>query len=932
MIMNRFLIIIAYLFLCVEMHAQKSLHHVQGYVLDYSTGENLDHVTVRLLTSDSILLSTTKTVNISTYEGNKGAYIFKVKNTGKYIIEATCIGYDTAYTNFEIKSWRQESVFPKNIRIKKKSQLVNEVIITGTKLKMVYSGDTLIYNADAFKVPEGSMLNALVRELPGARIDAKGRIFINGNYVESILLNGKDFFRGDPRIALSHLPAYTVNKIKSYYRENMLNSNQRQLVMDVWLKKEYSHNVIGQNITSAGDYKRFLQKDMFLRFSDISRSMGFLNLNNINDNQTVSYDAEWNSEGTILGKQRTNMGGFLYQYMLDERSYILSENTYTGENNLKESLSNRQNFLGNGSVSTKMVDLYEKNDRTWYSHTTMELANLNMACLNALSLDLELKYKNEKNNKDNTFYTYKSDSTINWRSTNGIGNNEELFLKTKIIASKSFLVDNLIFKTTVNYHKKQTRDFSKVQSFFEATELTDYRHTYHNTYNTELKYETNLSYDYRWPGYVLSPYINYSYSFFKTNNKWYRLDYLGYENNINVDFLPVSSYELDEIMDLNNSYLYDKSTNDATFGIYFRKRGIAENGIQLWLPIRYTHHTLDEHLLKPISLKRKAVFFEPSITLQHETTISQRYKCKLKFSSSLISKIPDLSKMRNYIDDSDPFFHQEGNSNLRNTQIMNISGETKIRDKNNSQSMNVELQYKRTFNAIISSYIFNQDKGVVTYYPENVNGNWQLKSAIGYNGFWGRKKQFSIDNNLQHTLKRSVDIMLYENDLSPLFTRFYDSSVSENLKINYKISSWIQAGIKMNLKWSHATGNEDAFHTINATDYSFGLSSIIDLPFKVQLNTDLTNYSHKGYRIEAMNTNETIWNATASKKMWKGKWLVSAKFYDILGEVSNKYFYIDSQGRTETYVNTISHYFMISMTYNFQIKPQKKQNSTDNNE
>lgn len=81
---------------------------------------------------------------------------------------------------------------------------------------MVMKGDTIVYNADAFNLAEGSMLDALISRLPNTTLTKDGEIYVNGKYVQSLLVNGQEFFAGNPKLALENLPSYTVNKVKVY--------------------------------------------------------------------------------------------------------------------------------------------------------------------------------------------------------------------------------------------------------------------------------------------------------------------------------------------------------------------------------------------------------------------------------------------------------------------------------------------------------------------------------------------------------------------------------------------------------------------------------------------------------------------------------------------------------------------------------------------
>ena len=114
-----------------------------------------------------------------------------------------------------------------------------------TKVKMVYKGDTIIYNADAFNVPEGSMLDGLIKQLPGVELKDNGEIFVNGKKIENLTLNGADFFKGKNKMMLENLPYYTVKNVQVYDKQTPKSKfeghdvEQKEYTMDVVLKKEY---------------------------------------------------------------------------------------------------------------------------------------------------------------------------------------------------------------------------------------------------------------------------------------------------------------------------------------------------------------------------------------------------------------------------------------------------------------------------------------------------------------------------------------------------------------------------------------------------------------------------------------------------------------------------------------------------------------------
>ena len=227
----------------ISMYGTDYNHNVQGSIVDNFTNKGLDSVLVTLMANDSTMLSTCMS-------DEEGSYMFEISKTGKYIIKAERKGYETSYMNCELRSQREFFVAVNCIRMDKVYQL-REVTVTSTKIKMVMRGDTIVYNADAFNLPEGSMLDALVSKLPGAKLTKDGEIFVNGKKIESLLVNGNGFFAGNPRVALDNLPAYTVNKIKVYNQDGAASRimgrdmGDRSYVMDVRLKKEYSTGYLG---------------------------------------------------------------------------------------------------------------------------------------------------------------------------------------------------------------------------------------------------------------------------------------------------------------------------------------------------------------------------------------------------------------------------------------------------------------------------------------------------------------------------------------------------------------------------------------------------------------------------------------------------------------------------------------------------------------
>ena len=210
------------LIISANLYSQTDIK-VSLQVANTFTGELIENGKCELLSPDSTFLANGKW-NYSTMDGVRtgSSASAVVPCNGNYIFRLSHEDYDTLYFPLEVKVAKKA----KHLRLgetayMRKISTVNldEFTVKATKIKMVVRGDTVVYNADAIQMSTGSMLDALIEQLPGVELKDNGVIMYNGKQIASLLVNGKDFFKGDPRVALDNLPAYMVNEVKVYERE-----------------------------------------------------------------------------------------------------------------------------------------------------------------------------------------------------------------------------------------------------------------------------------------------------------------------------------------------------------------------------------------------------------------------------------------------------------------------------------------------------------------------------------------------------------------------------------------------------------------------------------------------------------------------------------------------------------------------------------------
>ena len=179
---------------------------ITGKAIEAESGEPLPSATVKLLKRDSTLVKGV----VTDYDGN---FRIAVPNDGKYILKISCVGF---------KNYSKDiTVSGKNVALGKVSMKTDAIMLEGATVtanasKVTLKEDTFVYNAAAYRTPEGSVVEELVKRLPGAQVSDDGKITINGKEVKKILVDGKEFMTGDTKTAMKNLPTSVIEKVKAY--------------------------------------------------------------------------------------------------------------------------------------------------------------------------------------------------------------------------------------------------------------------------------------------------------------------------------------------------------------------------------------------------------------------------------------------------------------------------------------------------------------------------------------------------------------------------------------------------------------------------------------------------------------------------------------------------------------------------------------------
>ena len=188
---------------------------LSGRVVDGEDGEGLAKATVQLFALSSRKGGGVDTTFVSgTYTDAQGQFSFSGVKAGGFLMRLSYLGYKTLERAVTVTKNRPQALGA--LKMEADAVMLGEAVVTANVPKMVIKDDTVVYNADAFRVPEGSVIEALVEVLPGAKIDDDGKITINGKNVKRFKMDGRDFMTGNNDAVMKNLPSYVIDKVKAY--------------------------------------------------------------------------------------------------------------------------------------------------------------------------------------------------------------------------------------------------------------------------------------------------------------------------------------------------------------------------------------------------------------------------------------------------------------------------------------------------------------------------------------------------------------------------------------------------------------------------------------------------------------------------------------------------------------------------------------------
>ena len=928
----------------IQVIAQRN---ISGKVIESDSQEPVAQTTVRLLKADSTMV----TGSLTNLDG-----IFRVKApaNGNYIVQVTCVGFKPYTKNVKISA--DKDIALGTIELKPDAIMLKGATVTGQAAKVTLKEDTFVYNASAYRTPEGSVVEELVKKLPGAQVDDDGKITINGKEVKKILIDGKEFMTGDTKTAMKNLPTSIVERVKAYDQKSDLarvsgiDDGEEETVLDFGIKRGMNRGYMVNADLAAGTRSRYSGRIFAgMQSSDLKIFIP-MSANNVND---MGFPGGGGGRfgGGRQGLTATKMLGFNLNYEKKDR-FKLDASIRWNHSNVDAVVRRSTEDFMSGNASTFSNNLTSNMSRTnsWNARFRLEWTpdsmtnimmrpqfnyNSNDGLGEGYSMtfdedpfktikdpfdDEELQKLIDKGvvknrNVNNSISYSDSKSAGGWlqlnRRLNSKGRNITLRFSGNVGEgmSRSFTNSLVEYYQLVNQFGE---DSTYQANRYAVTPTKNWNYGLRATYSEPIFRQVYLQFSYQYQySYTKSDRATYDFSNFAADFFGVTPRYRGWDDYLALlGGSPLEGFRDDKLSRFSEYRNYNHTAEIMLRVV--RKAYNLNIGFQV-MPQR-SHFTQDYQGVHTDTV-RTVTNIAPTADFRWKiSNVSQ-----LRFNYRANSSQPSMSDLLDITDNSDPLNVRKGNPGLKPSFTQNFRLFYNNYIQNHQRSIMANVSFSTTRNSISNMVTYDAASGGRTTRPENINGNWNAFGMFMFNTAIDSAGFFNVNTFTTLRYNNSVGYVSVGRNTDSQKSTTKSTTVGERLAASYR-NSWMEFELNGSLEYMHARSELQSNNNLDTWTFSYGGSLQLTAPWGTQLSTSMNMNSRRGYNDASMNTNELIWNAQVSQSFLRGNALtLSLQFYDILHRQSTFSRTVDAMRRSDTEYNAITNYAMLHVIYRLNI-------------
>lgn len=845
---------------------------------------------------------------------------FHAKKESPYLLKVSYIGMKP---EFRALNTGKTKIHVGNIVLTEGLEL-SEVVVTAPIKEVELVGDTTVINADAYRIPEGSNLEELVKKIPGLEYDRQNKTLVyNGLPIAEINVNGEAFFAGNHALALENLPADLVSRIKVYDKRSEMEkfmgikTGEENYVLDLQTKKEFNGTLMTSVAAGKGNNKKkeaelisnFFKtggEDLSVIAKSGNRNMTSANKDNRQDNVAVNFLKKF-------GKKIHLNGNVMYSNAINgnEGTSYYEQYLKTG-NRYRYATSDRHNTNRMASTMLSMKWNIDKMTLLNLSGSFSAMKGTNgsdsrQATYNENpELDITAPFNGEENGQTENDIRVNG-IRMNSRSTSA---NRQYFLNADLTRRLNEKGSSL--GLTMQYSEGRGKNEAFSVSSTTYYQLQDewgndsvlYRNQYYDSPNRNRKFSLGL---------ILTQPLHkslraqLSYKFRRENQNNDRNTYDLSRFFDGTDDEPLytlpEGYEAAYTDSLSNRSRSHTTAHEVALHLNYTDRTWEINAGLSVVPER---QSLDQKTGRmQADTLRTSVNYYPAVTV-----LWHKKKTRVQLSYEGDTKQPGLTELLTLTDNSDPLNITRGNPSLRpsyNQRVRLEARDTKI-------GLNGDMTWANTVNSVTRAVTYNTQTGGIESYPVNVNGNWNARATVRYQK--RIKRRFSVTARTGASFSQNVSLINEGQQEMPERSTTHNTTLNANLRFGYQ-PQWGGFDLTGDWRFRHSTNllRETGDYT---RDYRLGVNAYADLPGGIQLRSDVDYSFRNGTNITPGEDDQVVWNASLSWRFLKQK-KAELSFYwaDILSQKKNFTRSVSSSGLSERHTQQIGSWFMLSFKYRF---------------
>ncbi len=888
--------------------AQQSGVNVTGSVVEQGSDTPIEQATVRLLNvKDSAMVR-------GVVSARNGSFTLKNVKKGSYLLHITFIGYDPLYQPLQITG-KKNPVNVGKLELSDGAIELGEAVVIGKAPEVTVRNDTVEYNADSYKVTEGSVLEDLLKKMPGVEVDSEGKITVNGKEVKKVMVDGKEFFSDDPKVASKNLPAKMIDKLQVLDKKSDMaqmtgfDDGEEETVINLTVKPGMKQGWFGNAYGGYGSKDRYEGNAMVNRFvnndqitfmggANNTNNMGFSDLASTMFSGMGGGGGRRGGFGAGSGITSSGNAGLNFSKEFKPDKLTLGGNTrYSHSDNDARSKSDRQNILPGDSssydnseaMSRTKSDNFGVDFRLEWKPDTMTQLIFRPSFSFSHSMNDNFSDATTLDNERDTVNTNKSS---NYSESNGYNLNASIDFSRKLNNKGRVFSATLSGGNSDSYSDGMNR--SDIVYFNQTDALKN------SIIDQRSRYD-NKGFNYR--AYVswVEPighnnFIQATYSISQRKQE-------ALKNVYNQDADGIYN-----VLDSAYSQSYRNNFISQRASLSFKSQRAKFNytiGLNLDPSYSSSENFVGDTTLSKIT--RKVVNLSPMA--QFNYMFDKRTNLRIMYNGR--TSQPSMTQLQPVADISDPTNITIGNPDLNPRYTNNVFIRFQQFTPEKQRAFMIMANGSYIINDIVSYTSYNQETGVKTTTYKNVNGNYSGNVRMMLNTPLKNKK-FSINSMTMASFANSNGYINEEKNTNR------NLILSERGGIDFR-SSYLDLGVNGNIRYNATSNSLQKENNQNTFNYGAGGYTTIYLPLNFKIESDVNWSTNSGYG-DGFKQNEVLWNASASKSFLKNnQGTLRFKIYAILQQRSNISRSVTASYIQDSEYNTLGSYFMVHFIYRFSI-------------